>query len=197
MSAEIWLVRHGETEWSSTGRHTSVTDLDLTPEGVEVATALRPALAPVEFHHVHSSPRLRARRTAALAGFPDPFVDEDLVEWAYGDYEGITTPQIHETDPGWSVWDGVTPNGETPDEVAARLDRVVARAVDAGGRTLVFGHSHALRVLAARWLGLPPQRGRHFFLSTATISVLGEDRGERVVRHWNVSPDQARPGSLA
>ncbi|WP_207392698.1 histidine phosphatase family protein [Aeromicrobium sp. IC_218] len=197
MSAEIWLVRHGETEWSSTGKHTSVTDLDLTDEGVEVAGALRPALGLVDFDHVHTSPRLRARRTAELAGFPDAQVDDDLVEWAYGDYEGITTPQIRERDPGWTVWDGVTPNGETPAEVAARLDRVVERAVTEGGRTLVFGHSHALRVLAARWLGLTPQRGRHFFLSTATISVLGEDRGERVVRHWNVSPDQARPGSLA
>ncbi len=197
MSAEIWLVRHGETEWSVSGRHTSVTDLDLTDEGVRIAQALRPALALVDFDHVHTSPRRRARRTAEIAGFGHAEVDDDLVEWAYGDYEGITTPQIRERDPGWTIWDGVTPHGETSEQVAERLDRVVDRAVREGGRTLVFGHSHALRVLAARWLQLPPQRGRHFYLNTATISVLGEDRGERVVRHWNVSPDQARPGSLA
>lgn len=181
----LYLVRHGTTEWSLSGRHTSTTDLPLLPEGETAAKDLAPRLAGREFTAVLTSPRLRARRTAELAGFPDAVVDEDLAEWDYGEYEGITTDEIHERDPGWSIWDGYTPGGETPWQVAERLDRVVAAARARGGDTLVFAHGHSLRALAARWLGEPVSAGRNFWLGTATLSVLGEDRGQPVVVHWN------------
>jgi len=184
---ELWLVRHGETEWSLSGRHTSITDLELTASGEAVAESLAGPLSGVDFAHVLTSPRRRARRTAELAGFADADPDEDLAEWAYGDYEGLTTPQIRETVPDWSIWSHPAPGGETAADVAARLDRVVARARATDGRTLVFAHGHSLRVLAARWLGLDVAEGRHFDLDTATISVLGSDRGTPVVRRWNVS----------
>lgn len=186
-SDELWLVRHGETAWSRTGQHTSVTDLELTPAGEEVAGTLVGPLAEVDFAQVLTSPRRRARRTAELAGFAAAETDEDLAEWAYGEYEGLTTVQIQETVPGWSIWTHPTPGGETADEVGERLDRVVDRARAAEGRTLVFAHGHTLRVLAARWLGLSVADGRIFDLDTATISVLGDDRGTSVVRRWNVS----------
>src|SRR3954471_9759682 len=137
---ELWTVRHGKTEWSAAGRHTSTTDLPLLPEGEEVARGLRERLAVVEFAQVLTSPRARARRTAELAGFPDAESDEDLAEWAYGDYEGITTEEIRERDPGWTIWPHPTPGGETAEQVGARLDRVVARVRGTEGRTLVFGH---------------------------------------------------------
>ncbi len=182
---ELWLVRHGPTEWSEDGRHTSTTDLPLLPEGEEKARALRSRLADLEVAQVLCSPRLRARRTAELAGFADAEVDEDLVEWTYGDYEGVTTPQIRETVPGWTVWSHPSPGGETAEEVGARLDRVVARAQGVDGRTLVFGHGHALRVLAARWLGLAVTDGRLLKLDTATVSALGHERESPVVLRWN------------
>lgn len=183
---ELWLVRHGETEWSRSGRHTSVTDLELTPDGEAVAERLASPLAEQPFVQVLTSPRCRARRTAELAGFAGAETDDDLAEWAYGDYEGLTTPQIHETAPDWSIWTGTTPGGETADRVAERLDRVVARARAVDGRTLVFAHGHSLRALAARWLGLDVADGRIFDLDTATMSVLGDDRGTPVVRRWNL-----------
>jgi broad specificity phosphatase PhoE len=185
MADELWLVRHGQTEWSRDGRHTSVTDLPLLPEGEEVARGLPAKLAGVGFVQVLTSPRQRARRTAELAGFADAEVDEDLVEWAYGDYEGITTPEIREHAPGWTIWTDPVPGGESAAEVAARLDRVVARARSVDGPTLVFAHGHSLRVLAARWLGLEPTEGRLFRLDTATVSVLGEERDHPVVLRWN------------
>lgn len=185
-SDELWLVRHGETEWSRSGQHTSVTDLELTADGEAVAERLVGPLAGQRFLQVLTSPRRRARRTAELAGFPGAEPEPDLAEWAYGDYEGLTTPQIHETAPGWSIWTGDTPGGETAQEVRDRLDRVVARARAVEGRTLVFAHGHSLRVLAARWLGLDVADGRIFDLDTATVSVLGDDRGTPVVRRWNV-----------
>ncbi|WP_245993790.1 histidine phosphatase family protein [Nocardioides immobilis] len=182
---ELWVVRHGATEWSTAGRHTSITDLPLLPDGEETAVALGARLAEVDFRLVLTSPRRRARHTAELAGFPDAEVTDDLAEWAYGDYEGLTTAQIREAVPGWTIWTGVSPGGETGAEVAARLDRVVARAREAGGRTLVFAHGHSLRVLAARWLGLPPEGGRLLRLDTATLSVLGFERETAVVLRWN------------
>ena len=182
---ELWVVRHGATEWSVAGRHTSTTDLPLLPEGEEVARGLAGRLAEVGFAQVLTSPRTRARRTAELAGFADAVVDDDLAEWAYGDYEGITTEEIRRTDPGWTIWSHPTPGGETAQQVQARLDRVVERARAAEGRTLAFGHGHALRGLAARWLGLPVTDGRHFELDTATVSVLAFEREEPVLRHWN------------
>lgn len=187
---QLWLVRHGETEWSTAGRHTSTTDLPLTPAGEAGASALRAVLAEVELVQVLTSPRQRARRTAELAGFPDAEISDDLAEWAYGDYEGLTTPQIRETVPGWSVWTHPSPGGETAADVTARLDRVVAGARAADGKTLVFAHGHSLRALAARWLGLDVSEGRHFALDTSTVSVLGVDRGTPVVRRWNVSPSR-------
>ncbi|KRF10556.1 histidine phosphatase family protein [Nocardioides sp. Soil796] len=182
---ELWVVRHGETEWSRDGRHTSVTDLDLTEKGVEVARGLAQRLAGEEFDLVLTSPRKRARVTAELAGFPDAVIDDDLSEWAYGDYEGVTTPEIRRTVPGWTVWTHSVPGGETAEQVGARLDRVVVRAEAVAGRTLVFAHGHSLRVLAARWLGLPATDGRLLRLDTSTVSVLGHERESRVVLRWN------------
>ena len=184
MTSELWLCRHGETEWSRDGRHTSTTDLDLTAEGEEVATTLAERLAGTPFDLVLTSPRLRARRTAELAGF-DPDIDDDLVEWAYGDYEGITTDEIRQTVPGWTVFTHPTPGGESVEEVGVRLDRVVARARDHGGRVLVFGHGHSLRVLAARWLEQDVRDGRHLRLDTARICTLGYERETPVLLRWN------------
>ena len=182
---DLWLARHGQTEWSVAGRHTSVTDLPLLPEGEEAARELGPRLAGTRFALVLTSPRLRARRTAELAGFPDAEVDEDLAEWAYGDYEGVTTAEIQEREPGWTIWTGTVPGGESAERVGARLERVVARARALDGETLVFGHGHALRALAARWLGLPVSEGRLLRLDTATVSVLGHEREDPVVLRWN------------
>lgn len=184
-STELWLVRHGPTEWSEAGRHTSTTDLPLLPDGERKAVGLGERLRGTEFAQVLTSPRLRARRTAELAGFADAEVAEDLAEWAYGDYEGLTTPEIRETVPGWTVWTHPSPGGETGDEVAARLDRIVERARAVGGRTLAFAHGHSLRVLAARWLGLDAADGRLLRLDTATVSVLGYERETPVVLRWN------------
>ena len=181
----LWLVRHGETEWSKSGRHTSTTDLPLTAEGERIAGELRDRLQGHDFDLVLTSPRQRARRTAELAGFAHAEVDDDLVEWDYGDYEGITTAQIRETVPGWTVWANPVPNGETPAQVAARLDRVNARIAAVDGDVLVFGHSHALRALTARWLELDVTEGRHFVLNTATVSILGWERGSPAIHQWN------------
>ena len=181
----VFLVRHGETEWSRSGRHTSVTDLPLTPEGERVAAGLKERLARESFDLVLTSPRQRARRTAELAGYPDAEVDDDLVEWNYGDYEGITTAEIRKTVPGWTVWDDPVPHGETPAQVTTRLDRVAARIAAVPGDVLVFGHSHALRGLTARWLELDVTEGRHFVLNTATLSTLGWERGSPAILHWN------------
>jgi probable phosphoglycerate mutase len=182
---DLWLVRHGQTEWSRSGRHTGTTDLPLLPEGEESARALAPRLADVDFALVLSSPLLRARDTARLAGFPDAEVDTDLTEWAYGEYEGVTTEEIRRSVEGWTVWTHPAPGGETPDQVQLRLDRVVARVQGVEGNTLVFGHGHSLRALAARWLTLPVADGRHFSLDTGTLSVLGHERESPVVLRWN------------
>lgn len=182
---ELWLVRHGETEWSRDGRHTSTTDIPLTDSGVEVARALAARLSHVRFDLVLSSPRQRARRTAELAGFPDAHVEADLAEWDYGDYEGITTAEIRERDPGWTIWTHSCPNGETGEQVARRLDRVVAKVRAHGGRVLAFGHGHALRALAARWIEQPVEEGRFFKLDTATVSTLGYERETPAVVRWN------------
>jgi probable phosphoglycerate mutase len=182
---EVWLVRHGETEWSASGRHTGTTDIPLTAKGEESARELEPRLAKQEFDLVLTSPLQRARRTAELAGFPHAEVDPDLVEWSYGDYEGITTDQIRESVPGWTVWTHPSPGGETADEVSERLDRVVARCRAVAGNVLLVGHGHALRGLAARWLGLAVTEGRLLELDTGTVSVLGYERETAVVVHWN------------
>ncbi len=182
----VWLARHGATEWSETHRHTGLTDVSLTPAGEEAARRLTPVLAGQEFGLVLTSPLQRARSTATLAGFERATVDDDLVEWGYGEYEGITTAAIRESVPGWTVWTHPCPGGETADEVAARLDRVVARLRAADGDSLVFGHGHALRALTARWLGESVAFGRYLRLDTATYSTLGYEREQPVVLAWNV-----------
>ena len=182
---DVWLVRHGETEWSRDGRHTSTTDLPLTPKGEEAARTLAPRLADESFELVLTSPRERARRTAELAGFASAEVDDDLVEWDYGDYEGVTTDEIRETVPDWTVWTHPSPGGETADQVAVRLDRVIARARAVEGDVLLVAHGHCLRALAARWLGLPVADGRLLKLDTGTVSALGHERESSVVLRWN------------
>lgn len=183
---ELWLVRHGETEWSRDGRHTSTTDLPLTARGERAAAALGERLADAPMDLVLCSPRRRATHTAELAGFADPTIDADLVEWEYGEYEGISTARIHqEHDPKWELWSDGCPGGESPQEVGARLDRVVDRVRAHGGRVLAVGHGHALRVLTARWLGLPVAAGASFLLHTSTVSVLSYDRGTPVLDRWN------------
>lgn len=182
---ELWLIRHGETEWSRDGRHTGTTEVPLTPHGEEVARDLRRRLAGVHFDLVLTSPRERARRTAALAGFPDAHVEADLAEWDYGDYEGVTTAEIREEVPGWTVWSHPCPGGESAAEVSGRIDRVLAAVRAHGGRVLAFSHGHASRALAARWLAQPVQEGRLFSLGTATVSVLGYERECPVVERWN------------
>ena len=185
MNGEVWLVRHGETAWSRDLLHTSVTDVPLTDAGIEAAREVGRRLAGHPFELVLTSPRARARVTAELAGYSDALVDEDLAEWAYGSYEGITTAEIRETVPGWTVWTHPTPGGEAADEVRARLDRVIARARAVDADALLFGHSHALRALAARWLGQPVTDGRLYRLDTATLSVLGYERETPVIVRWN------------
>ena len=184
-ASQLWLVRHGETEWSASGRHTSRTDLDLTDAGVEAARSVADKLRGTSFARVLSSPLLRARRTAELAGAGSPELVEDLHEWDYGDDEGLTTAQIRESRPGWTVWRDGPQGGETCAEVGARADWVVelVRAVD--GPVLAFSHGHFSRVLGARWLGLEVTEGAHLALSTASVSVLGWERDTPAVLHWN------------
>lgn len=184
----VWLVRHGATEWSRSGRHTGTTDLPLLPDGEDDAKALRPRLSGAEFALVLTSPLQRARRTAELAGFADAEIDADLVEWEYGDYEGITTAEIRETVPGWTVWTHPIPGGETVEQVGDRLDRLIARVRAVDGDVLLVGHGHCLRALAARWVGLPAADGRLLALDTGTISVLGYERETAVVERWNSDP---------
>ncbi|HEX5582585.1 histidine phosphatase family protein [Gaiella sp.] len=181
----LWLVRHGETEWSRDGRHTSLTDVPLTEPGVAAARELGHRLAGHAFSLVLTSPRLRARHTAELAGFPNAVVDDDLAEWFYGTYEGITTDETRAFDPTWTVWTHPSPGGETAAQVAGRADRVIARACSIEGDVLLFGHGHALRALTARWLGQDVADGRLYHLDTGTISVLGYERDTPVIVHWN------------
>lgn len=181
---ELWLIRHGETEWSAAGRHTSSTDLELTVEGQRKAAAVGRLLAGKTFALVLASPLRRALETCRLAGYSAE-VTPDLREWSYGAYEGRTTEEIQIENPGWTIWTGMPPGGETAEEVGARADRVIARAVAAGGDVALFGHGHMSRVLAARWLGLEPTAGRLLALSTGSVSVLGYERETRVVQMWN------------
>jgi broad specificity phosphatase PhoE len=185
----VVLVRHGETEWSRSGRHTGRTDVELTARGREQALALGAALAGRSFELVLTSPLARALETCRLAGFADVAQPRDeLLEWDYGDYEGRTTPEIRGDRPGWTLWRDGVPGGETAAEVGARADRVVAELRSIAGDAAVFAHGHVLRVLAARWLGLEPEAGRLFGLDTATVSTLGWERETAVVRTWNERP---------
>ena len=178
------LVRHGETEWALARRHTGRTDIPLTDDGRAQAAALRPRLEARAFASVLASPLSRAWDTARLAGL-DPVADEDLLEWDYGEYEGITTAEVRASRPDWLLWRDGCPGGESPDEVAARADRVIARALAAGGDTCVVAHSHLLRMVAVRWLDQPHAFGARLHLGTATISELGHDRETRALLSWS------------
>jgi broad specificity phosphatase PhoE len=183
----IWLIRHGETEWSRSGQHTSRTDLGLLKEGELQALSLRPFVAGVGSDLVLCSPRARARQTAELAGLVPYMITDDLREWDYGELEGLTTPDIQRRLPGWTIWDGPWPGGETAGDVAARADRVLSLVMESGaGRVALVGHGHFSRVLAARWVGADCSAGRWLDLDTGTVSELGWARGTRVWRHWNV-----------
>ena len=184
-AAQIWLVRHGETEWSKSGQHTGVTDLPLTPAGEEAARALRPALAEVTFDVILSSPLQRARRTAELAGIVGVEEVPDLVEWDYGEYEGRTTADIRTEQQGWSVWTDGAPGGETPEQLCRRVDRVVERLRGVEGMALLVAHGHVLRALAARWIDAPVSLGMHLPLDTARVSVLSYDRAVPTLHRWN------------
>ncbi|SCL31394.1 probable phosphoglycerate mutase [Micromonospora rhizosphaerae] len=184
---EILLIRHGETAWSASHRHTSYTDLELTPDGERQARALGAMLAGRRFVRVLSSPRQRALRTAHLAGLDVDDADPDLAEWNYGEYEGRTTADVHEENPHWNLWTDGCPGGESPAEVGERLDRVLARVAPLldGGNVAVVAHGHSLRVLGARWICLPPSAGARLRLDTATVSVLGHEHGRQVIQRWN------------
>ena len=184
MLGEIWLIRHGETEWSLAGRHTSRTDLPLTPRGEQRAGEVARLLGGRPFALVLASPMRRAFDTCRLAGFSAE-ITPDLREWDYGSYEGRTTAEIQAENPGWTIWTGPPPGGETAVEVAGRTDRVIARALAAGGDVALFGHGHMLRVLGARWLGLEPTAGRYLALATGSVSVLGYEHGAHVIQQWN------------
>ncbi len=188
MSCSIWLIRHGETAWSLSGAHTGRTDIPLTPNGERQALAIRDRLGGRSFTQVLASPLQRARETCRLAGYADcAEVDPDLLEWDYGAYEGLSTPEIRQKRPDWNLWRDGVPDGETVEYVGLRASRVIARAHATGGEVALFAHGHLLRILAACWLGLSPGCGRLFALSTATISILGHERDTRVISSWNVS----------
>jgi len=182
---QVWLIRHAETEWSRTGRHTGRTDVPLTEQGRERARELGEAVRGRRFAIVLTSPLGRARDTAELAGLQAAQVREDLLEWDYGDYEGITTASIREARPGWYLWTDGVPNGETADEVGARCDRIIEEVLEAGGDVAIVAHGHVLRALGARWVEEPVSFGGRLFLGTGAICVLGFEREVRVIRTWN------------
>jgi probable phosphoglycerate mutase len=182
----VTLVRHAETDWALSGRHTGRTDVPLTDSGRDRARALADKLRRRSFDRVLTSPLSRAIDTARLAGFPDADPDPDLLEWDYGDYEGLTTPEIRAQRPDWSLWRDGCPGGESPADVGARVDRVIARALAGGGDVALIAHGHVLRVLAARWIELPPAEGARLALATGSLSELGYERETRVLSAWNV-----------
>ena len=188
----LWLLRHGETEWSKSGQYTGLTDLALTDKGEEQAKSARPALSGVDFDLVLTSPLQRARRTAALAGFPDAVVEPAAHEWDYGDYEGINSADVRAKNPAYLIWTDGVPNGETLEQVAARADSIIARvqAPQPDGSTLanalLVAHGHFLRILTARWLQLAPVEGRHFVLGTAKVCTLGWDKRTPAIEQWGL-----------
>jgi broad specificity phosphatase PhoE len=183
---EVVLVRHGETEWSRSGRHTGRTDVPLTQAGVRHAELLGPRLDGRRYAAVFTSPLSRASETCRLGGLGEGAqVREELLEWDYGEYEGITTPEIRERRPGWLLWRDGCPGGEDAGQVGARVDRLIGELRGLDGDAALFAHGHVLRVIAARWVGLPPASGGLFALSTATVSVLGYEREVTVIRLWN------------
>jgi beta-phosphoglucomutase family hydrolase len=196
---QVFAIRHGETAWSLSGQHTGTTDIPLTDNGRRLAERIRPVLAKTAFELVLCSPMQRARETCELAGLGDrAVVEPDLVEWCYGEYEGLTPEQVHKVAPGWLLFRDGCPGGEMPEQVGARVDRVISRLRAVAGEVALFAHGHVLRVLAARWIGLPPSGGEHFLLDTGTLCVLGYYRDVPAVRIWNgplidTSATAARP----
>jgi len=188
---ELWLIRHGETEWSAANRHTGRTDIALTPAGERQAAALRQSLGGRRFGLVLCSPLRRASETCRLAGYGQGAeVTDDLLEWDYGIYEGRTTQEIRLEQPGWSIWTTSVPKGESIEQVGHRAQRVIRRALTVGGDVALFAHAHILRILAACWLGLAPDAGRLFVLRTTSISVLGFERETPVITRWNISHEE-------
>jgi broad specificity phosphatase PhoE len=186
MNVNVFAIRHGETAWSLSGKHTGTTDIPLTDNGRRVAERLRPVLARNVSGRALCSPMQRARETCELAGFGQNMtVDPDLAEWNYGEYESKTPEEIHKVRPGWLIFQDGCPGGETPEQVGARVDRVIARTRALGRDILLFAHGHVLRVLVARWIGLPAGGGQHFLLGTGTLCVLGYYREIPAVRIWN------------
>lgn len=185
-SQQVYLARHGETEWSLSGQHTGITDIPITENGRNLAKRLAPVLATERFALVLTSPLERARKTCELAGLGEHAeIDRDLMEWNYGEYEGLTPKQIDARAPGWMLFRDGCPGGETPEEAAARADRVIERVRAVEGNIALFAHGHIFRVFAARWLGLPPAAGCHFLLDTATLSILSYYRNIPAVKCWN------------
>ena len=182
----VFAIRHGETAWSLSGQHTETTDIPLTDNGRRLAERMRPVLAKQAFARVLCSPMQRARETCELAGLGDrAVIDPDLAEWNYGQYEGLTPKHIHKGAPGWLIFRDGCPGGEIPEQVGARVDRVIARARAAVADVALFAHGHVLRVLAVRWIGLPASAGQHFLLDTGTLCVLGYYRDIPAVKVWN------------
>jgi len=185
---EVHLVRHGETEWSLSGQHTGSTDIPLTANGRRTARVLESALAGKTFALVLTSPLRRARETCELAGLAERAeIDRDLMEWNYGEYEGLTPKEIHARVPAWMLFRDGCPGGETPEQVGARVDRVIAKVRSVEGDAALFAHGHIFRVMAARWLGLPAAAGCHFLLDTATLNVLTYYRDMPAVKQWNAA----------
>ncbi|HZA57549.1 MAG TPA: histidine phosphatase family protein [Candidatus Udaeobacter sp.] len=185
-SQQVYLIRHGETEWSLSGQHTGSTDIPLTENGRKVAQLLEPVLARETFALVLTSPLQRARKTCELAGLGERAeIDRDLMEWNYGEYEGLTSREIREKAPGWLLFNDGCPGGETPEQVGDRADRVIARARGEQGNVVLFAHGHLLRVLAARWLGFAARAGRHLLLDTGTLNILGYYQGIPAIKRWN------------
>lgn len=185
----IWLIRHGETPWSLSGQHTGKTEMELTASGQVMAKAIGHELAGRRFDLILTSPRVRARETCRLAGYSaSAVVEENLQEWDYGAYEGRTTVDITKEAPGWSLWRNGVRDGETIESVRARADRVIRRAVDCAGEVALFAHGHILRVLTARWIGLPTDGGRYFALDAGSISILGYEHKVPVISQWNLVP---------
>ena len=183
---EVYLIRHGETEWSLNGRHTGTTDIPLTENGRKVAKLLAAVLGKEKFALVLTSPLKRARETCELAGFgARAEIDRDLMEWNYSAYEGLTPEEIHAQAPGWMIFTDGCPGGETPEQVGARVDRVIAKVRAVEGHAALFAHGHIFRVFAARWLALAAAAGSHFLLNTATLNILSYYRGPPAVERWN------------
>ncbi len=182
----LYLIRHGQTEWAHLGKHTGLTDIPLTELGRDQATLLHPIFDETPFDLILSSPLQRALTTAQIAGAGDRIeICPDLVEWNYGSYEGLTTPQIRETNPHWTVWTHATPNGETAEQITTRADRILNRLRPLTGNIALFSHGHFLRALACRWLEKPIALGQHLLLDTSTLSILTRDRGTPAIKTWN------------